>query len=139
MNDRRIVSTRSTRALRVGPRNHGETIDVHLDGPTSGGDEIVVGGGTGEKTLELRRRFERFGHSFACLDVDVAIGGACSRFDGDSIPRHDSSQDIVFFSYSLHHAGEHTLPLLQEAARVARTTAPVRCAPPAACRSLPCS
>ena len=40
-------------------------------------------------------------------------------FDGEHLPYADRSQDVVFFSYSLHHAGDSALPLLQEATRVA--------------------
>lgn len=88
-------------------------------GPGTTMSVLDVGGGTGDKTVRLRKTYERFGHSFACIDV-VPSGSVCSKFDGQRIPRHDDSQDIVFFSYALHHAGDHALPLLLDASRVSR-------------------
>lgn len=75
---------------------------------------LDVGGGTGAKTLMLRQKFEA--HNFQCIDViDHPV---CERFDGERLPFPHRSQDVVFFAYSLHHAGDHALPLLQEATRV---------------------
>lgn len=77
---------------------------------------LDVGGGTGEKTLRLRKKFGTV-HTLDC--VDVFAHPTCRMFDGEHLPYADRSQDVVFFSYSLHHAGDSALPLLQEATRVA--------------------
>ena len=76
---------------------------------------LDVGGGTGEKTQHLRERFGRT-HQIHCLDV--ISHPACQRFGGELLPMADRSQDVVFFSYALHHSGDHAIPLLQEARRV---------------------
>ena len=86
---------------------------------------LVVGGGDGQKTLTLRQTYSdpavsNVAHTFECVDVAYATGSLCRRFDGEHLAFPDRSQNIVFFSYVLHHAADHTLALLQEAKRVAR-------------------
>ena len=81
---------------------------------------LDVGGGTGEKTLKLRDTYRDTAHTFECVDVASGPGSPCQRIDGERLPYADLSQHIVFFSYVLHHAADHTLALLQEAKRVAR-------------------
>ena len=93
---------------------------------TTGMSVLDVGGGLGEKTDLLRSNFAGRNHTVEC--IDVVPSAVCKTFDGWRIPLANRSQDIIFFSYSLHHASDATLALLSEAARVARRTATSRIA-----------
>ncbi len=55
-------------------------------------------------------------------DVDVVPKTAypVRQIDGTRLDYPDGSFDLVFFTYVLHHAADHTLPLLRDAHRIAR-------------------
>ena len=81
---------------------------------------LDVGGGNGEKTLNLRQEFRDAEHTFQCVDIASKPGSPCQGFNGEQLPYPDLSQHVVFFSYVLHHAADHTIALLQEAKRVTK-------------------
>jgi len=52
--------------------------------------------------------------------IDVTASAACIAYGGERIKEASKSYDIVVFNYVLHHAGDSTIGLLQDAKEVAR-------------------
>lgn len=57
--------------------------------------------------------------TYSCVDVYDSKASGCEMFDGRTLSYGSQSHDLVVFGFVLHHAADHTISLLQHAARVA--------------------
>ena len=66
-------------------------------------------------------RYRTSAMRYTCINVDWS-GTDCSIYErGAPLPYGDSTFDVVLAESTLHHAAEHTVPLLQEMVRVSRS------------------
>ena len=82
---------------------------------------LDVGGGQGELGALTTAHWTKGSNTSINWNcIDVRRSERCTQFDGRRLPQANASADVVVFSYMLHHAGDHTISLLREAARVSR-------------------
>lgn len=81
-------------------------------------DVLDVGGGQGSLGVLVRSAVPAVPLTWDCIDVTPS--SSCGGFNGRTLPRSNSSKDVVVFNFVLHHAADKTISLLKEALRVSR-------------------
>eukprot|EP00747_Dinoflagellata_sp_TGD_P168593 gnl/TRDRNA2_/TRDRNA2_195350_c0_seq1.p1 gnl/TRDRNA2_/TRDRNA2_195350_c0~~gnl/TRDRNA2_/TRDRNA2_195350_c0_seq1.p1 ORF type:complete len:257 (-),score=61.94 gnl/TRDRNA2_/TRDRNA2_195350_c0_seq1:86-856(-) len=82
---------------------------------------LDVGGGKGNLRKLLGEALNKSPAEVDYRCIDVTESSACEKYGGDRIVSEgEKAYDVVVFNYVLHHAGDSTIGLLEDAKKVAR-------------------